>query len=881
MSKAGKKTKSKAAPKAADWSRTAPDSDYVDNLHPEELAKLFGTIKGTVPSAFPPGTLTVAMIVKNEAKNIKDAIESFRPLADEILVYDTGSTDGTQAILDSLGVRWIQGEWRGDFAWARNRSIETAKCSWILWMDADDRIPADQIENFRKLKSAPLDRAFGFQVINTQAGLPIGGRFMQLRMFPNHPALRFRYKVHEQLFHAVAKLGLHTFYTETTLHHTGYEDPELKKQKAQRNLDLLNDDPERVAREPSLSMAIGDSHYILGDFAKGIEAYKKTMAMPNCEVINRDIYRELPACIGQGYQKLGRREEALPWFDQSIAMQPEKHEAHYHKAVCLMELNRPREAEAIYERIVSMPVSFSSTSNQYDLIQIYSNYYLAQYAFERREIGKARKRLDTLIGNYPQVVEAWQLQGNCQLAEGDVVGAEKSWNKAIVLNPKALPDLHAQHLVLLRRLGMQPEFRDALEAARALFPQRRFPEWTDLEGPAPTPRPAAVTPTPAAPPAAAAAPATRDRPALSLCMIVKNEKANLPDCLASVGDLAGEIIVVDTGSTDGTQDIARSFGAKVIQSSWHGDFSRARNESLDAATGRWILWLDADDRLLETDRRGIKALAVGDSELRPMAYGLMVKNSRDGGLTGSVFNQIRVFPNRPDLRFSAPVHEQILPAIEAARIPVEYVPVRVVHTGYAEPETAKAKQQRNKAILESQIASGQGITPVTLYTLACACADLGLHGEAVMWFRRAGEKAGSAGTDPHILAAAPAKAAASLAAEGRHAEALSELASVLSLPHPPAEAILVKAQVEAAMGDANAARPWFERLLELKESGTFIPVDFQLLKIQALQFLGKHWFDRGSRELAVALLRAGLAVKEGRDFARADLEALYRAHGSA
>lgn len=854
----------------------------IDAMRPEDLAKLFGTIKGTVPSSFPPGTLTVAMIVKNEALNIKDAVDSFRAFADEIVVYDTGSTDGTQAILASLGVRWIQGEWRGDFAWARNRSIEDAKSAWILWMDADDRVPVDQVENFRKLKTAPLDRAFGFQIINTQAGLPIGGRFMQLRMFPNHPALRFRYKVHEQLFHNVARMGLHVFFTETTVHHTGYEDPELKKKKAHRNLLLLEEDPERVSREPSLAMAIGDSYYILGDYEKGIEAYKRTMAMKDCEAINRDIYRELPACIGQGYQHLGKREEALPWFDQSIAMQPEKHEAYFHKANCLLELRRPAEAEAIYAKIISMPVSFSTTSNQFDLIQIYSNYHLASFAFERRELPAARARLDVLLGKYPQVVEGWHLLGKCQLAEGDLAGAQMSWTKAILLNPKAIPELHSQHLVLLRRLEMRDHFRDALAAARALFPSQRFPEWEHLDSmamPAAAPLPPAPSPVAAAPATPGFASSGSARPALSLCMIVKNESANLPACLSSAAGLADELIVVDTGSTDGTQDIARSFGARVIQSSWHGDFSRARNESLDAATGNWILWLDADDILLEADKAAIKALARGDALTEPKGYGLLVKNSRDRGLTGSVFNQIRVFPNRPGLRFRSPVHEQILPALEEAAIPVEYLPIRVVHTGYAEPALAKAKQERNKAILEAQIGAGQGITPVTLYTLACACADLGTHREAVEWFRKAAAMAARSGTDPHIRDGAPAKAAASLAAERLFAEALEEVAPVLKLPTPPAEAILVRAQVESALGRPDAARPWFERLLGLREGGTFIPVDFQLLKIQALQWLGKYWYDRGAGAPAVELLKSGLALKEGRDFTHADLEDLYRRHG--
>ena len=84
---------------------------------------------------------------------------------------------------------------------------------------------------------------------------------------------------------------------------------------------------------------------------------------------------------------------------------------------------------------------------------------------------------------------------------------------------------------------------------------------------------------------------------VSLCMIVKNEENYLPNCLNSIKDIVDEIIVVDTGSTDKTVDIAKSFGAKVYYFPWRNNFSEARNESLKYATKDWILILDADDEL--------------------------------------------------------------------------------------------------------------------------------------------------------------------------------------------------------------------------------------------------------------------------------------------
>jgi len=84
---------------------------------------------------------------------------------------------------------------------------------------------------------------------------------------------------------------------------------------------------------------------------------------------------------------------------------------------------------------------------------------------------------------------------------------------------------------------------------------------------------------------------------LSLSMIVKNEARDLARCLESVKPVVSEIVVVDTGSTDETPQIAAGLGARVISTPWTNDFSAARNIGLDAATGDWLLLLDADEEL--------------------------------------------------------------------------------------------------------------------------------------------------------------------------------------------------------------------------------------------------------------------------------------------
>ena len=89
---------------------------------------------------------------------------------------------------------------------------------------------------------------------------------------------------------------------------------------------------------------------------------------------------------------------------------------------------------------------------------------------------------------------------------------------------------------------------------------------------------------------------------VSLCMIVKNEADCLSRCLESMKGLVDEIIIVDTGSTDNTVEIAKQYGAVIKTYQWNNDFSQARNYSLSLATKEWILVLDADEYLRPEDK---------------------------------------------------------------------------------------------------------------------------------------------------------------------------------------------------------------------------------------------------------------------------------------
>ncbi|MBI1936359.1 glycosyltransferase [Candidatus Woesearchaeota archaeon] len=194
---------------------------------------------------------------------------------------------------------------------------------------------------------------------------------------------------------------------------------------------------------------------------------------------------------------------------------------------------------------------------------------------------------------------------------------------------------------------------------------------------------------------------------ISLCMITKNEEDNLEYCLNSAKDIADEIIVVDTGSTDKTKAIAKKFDARVFDFKWVDDFSAARNESLRHATKDWILVLDADERL---DKGSLKMVTELTSDKNNDAFLFLQKNcTNDASIAGFVNEGhkndgksyagwygsfiARLFRNKKGFEFEGTVHELVEPSIERKNGRISAANVVLSHYGNAEPEAVKKKRR--------------------------------------------------------------------------------------------------------------------------------------------------------------------------------------------
>jgi GT2 family glycosyltransferase/tetratricopeptide (TPR) repeat protein/2-polyprenyl-3-methyl-5-hydroxy-6-metoxy-1,4-benzoquinol methylase len=187
---------------------------------------------------------------------------------------------------------------------------------------------------------------------------------------------------------------------------------------------------------------------------------------------------------------------------------------------------------------------------------------------------------------------------------------------------------------------------------------------------------------------------------ISLCMIVRDEEARIADCLSSIRRHVDEMIVVDTGSTDQTREIARSLGARVIRRQWQDSFSAARNESISHATGEWILWMDADDVIDEESARAIRRCAAQASR-EVLGFVAQVHCPGGPGEEGeTVVDHVKLFRNRPDLRFELRIHEQILPSIRRAGGEIARAPLHVTHANYdRSPEGQRRKRERDQRLL--------------------------------------------------------------------------------------------------------------------------------------------------------------------------------------
>ncbi len=225
---------------------------------------------------------------------------------------------------------------------------------------------------------------------------------------------------------------------------------------------------------------------------------------------------------------------------------------------------------------------------------------------------------------------------------------------------------------------------------------------------------------------------------ISACVIAKNEAVNLGRCLQSVQAIANELIVVDTGSTDATPEIARGFGAKLFFYQWRNDFAAAKNYALKQAGGDWIIFLDADEYIKPDKVHNVRSFVDridGMDRIDAVTCRMENTDGYDGPLISSN-PTIRIFRNRRAVRYRGKVHEWIYNAGQELRSVADpRQEIIIVHTGYTQTAVLD-KVKRNTALLEEELTAGV-VRKLTYHYLSDGYRILGRYAEAIEYARRA------------------------------------------------------------------------------------------------------------------------------------------------
>jgi len=611
--------------------------------------------------------LSVCIIAKNEEKMIADCIQSVSNIANEIIVVDTGSNDRTIEIANGLGAIVLQMEWQNDFATARNFSLKNAKYEFILILDADERILDESVLQ-RTLETAKSYTGGWLLELTSYAFRADGTKDTYitslLRLIRNRDFIRFKGIIHEQVIESILENNLKLEETNVRINHLGYAlDADAMKKKQQRNLDLLLGVIAKESTNAYYFYQISKTYLALGDLNLA-EKY-----MQDC----------LMYALANGTV----RPQALN-FGAIIAYQMKNYNLAEQRA---------------FESLKIIPN------------QSFANYVLGEVAFDLsqhsaaigyyKKVLLAKENLDTItkiVGDYHVPIEQLFFRiGRSFIALNEINQAEEYFKKGNEINPKEISLLvglaniefkkgkldEAMSILLLAKQidSKRTDLDNFIEVVKTVINQNKNLINSNI--------------------------ANNDNKKdniLTLSMIVKNEEKMLPGCLESVKGLVDEIIIVDTGSSDRTIEIAKSFGAKVFNFIWNDDFAAARNESLKHCTGKWILYLDADERI-----RPINNAKFREEVLKlPENIGGMVCTIESShlALTGEKdFHRggyPRIFKNLiyPKVKFIGRVHEQISPSLKDAGMDFINSDIVIEHLGYDQStEIMQSKVQRNYKML--------------------------------------------------------------------------------------------------------------------------------------------------------------------------------------
>lgn len=608
-----------------------------------------------------PYDLTIAMIVKDEIATLRQCLESLQPLRDackcQLIITDTGSTDGTKEIAQEFADDFLEFAWCDDFSAARNTGVKKAKGRWFLYLDADEIFEESIVEiaHFIKQQSSStvdhgmitLRNYYGDTFDQDKFDLLSAARLVN---FSKGTRL-FQSPIHEKISLSQGNYADIPAFAK----HYGYLGQWAEKKKG-RNAEIL------ASHADTYQDKMRNSFYLSKSATDPVS--KITLALEGVEVSESIQDFQDPfaaACYGfaaDGMNKLGDYDQVLKLKDRffshySTDIPQALDLLHCSTHAALMNQDYPLACELI-KSFLSCYQSFENKDKKSEALQGFSTTFTPEI----------------FIASCLLLAELSMVQGSLQDAN-DYLLLSKADSYQLPSGEKPYQEnFHRLCKCLTQASKEQKEAPQDQSEKTNISPPLHGKQTHNFD--------------------------------LTIAMIVKNEEKNLRRCLESLSPLRKEancqVIITDTGSTDQTVEIAKEFADIVLGHQWNDDFSAARNTGVSLAEGRWFLFVDADQVYDQSISEIADFLKIPESHHYDHAL-LTLRNYQGDQLDVDQYDDQRVglLINFGKGRrfFEMPIHERI-PTSEKNFYETS---VLIHHYGYL-AQLEQEKRSRNHRILQ-------------------------------------------------------------------------------------------------------------------------------------------------------------------------------------
>jgi GT2 family glycosyltransferase/tetratricopeptide (TPR) repeat protein len=461
-----------------------------------------------------PPRLSVCLIVKNEERFLAQCLKSVQGLAQQLVVVDTGSTDRTVEIAREFGAEIHSFAWTHDFAAARNAALEHANGDWILMLDADEELLADQHARLRH--DMKLAEVIATRLPLTNVGQEAEGHSYVPRLFRNAPGVYFHGRIHEQVFASLLgqakQWGLKTALGTAQIRHHGYtKEMVVERNKVERNLKLLQQAIEENPADVNLTMNWGLELVKSGNLSEGIEKYRTAFDLmsqqPAGEVVP-ELREVLLTQFTSHLYKLREHAEVVSVLTSPLAKQTGLTASlHFSLGLSQFELKNYREAAeqmrqcwAKHKQLALTPINLDTlTAAPLHCLALslakLGDHPGAEKAFQAALLEKGRveesrldyarflwqndrpvealERLTELVGQSNQILAAWKLGGEIALAKPDFLEFACDWTAEAARAMPENPVLALQRGEALLLAGRMAEAAPVWEQLWRSEPQPR------------------------------------------------------------------------------------------------------------------------------------------------------------------------------------------------------------------------------------------------------------------------------------------------------------------------------------------------------------------------------------------------------------------------